>query len=100
MAKPVCIKCETFMRVRKVGVALEERIPTGAVNETGDALYGPYKLWAGDLLACPTCGAEVVAAFGMYAIAEHYEEQYARTVAGYAEKGMLYVAYDRPRAHP
>jgi hypothetical protein len=70
MPKPVCLPCLKFYRPKRNGVYIEEGRPVG---ET----WQPYKIWAADLWACPSCGAEMVTGFGRDAIAEHYEPDYA-----------------------
>jgi hypothetical protein len=66
MSNVVCPKCETFMRVKKNGVFVEEQDSTG----------GPYRIWSADLYGCPTCNAEVVTGFGPRPIVEHYQPEY------------------------
>ena len=41
----------------------------------------PYKVWCGDLYACPDCGAEVVSGVGFHPLAEHYQTEFLGTVA-------------------
>lgn len=73
MPKPVCVKCGKFFRVKKNGVAIEEGMPSGPVDDT---LWEPYKLWNADLWECKTCGFQMVTGFAKQPISEHYRLDY------------------------
>lgn len=54
---------------------------------------GPYKLFSADKYACPSCKKEVVADFPVMPIVEHYQPNYAATVATFHEKVAPVVRY-------
>lgn len=70
----VCVKCKKFLRVKKVGVVLEEGMPIS------DTEWGPYKMWIADLHECPTCGFELIAGFAQHALGEHFHPDYDEKV--------------------
>jgi hypothetical protein len=71
MPQPACVPCERLMKCVQTGAFLEE------LKENGD----PYKLWACDVFACPTCGREVVTGYGGEPIATVAKRQdYDQTV--------------------
>ena len=43
--------------------------------------WGPYKLWNGDLYECEGCGAQIVVGIAHQPLSEHYQPDYAATVA-------------------
>lgn len=69
-----CAICCKFMRVKKQGVAVEERMPQRQAD--GSEVWMPYKLWMADLCECPGCGAQILAGFGHAPVAEHYQPSY------------------------
>lgn len=79
--KPICVPCRRFFRPKKNAVSFIEGMP-----ETNDvaALMGnraadqwkPYKLWNGDLWACPDCGAEIIVGVGIWPLAEYFQEDF------------------------
>lgn len=76
-----CPRCRRFFRVRKVGVFWEEGMP-----KTNDLAgeWVPYKLWAGDLLECEGCGAQlIIPPPARQPIAEHYQPNYSTLVERY-----------------
>jgi hypothetical protein len=75
-----CVKCQTFLIISDIGVAVEEIMGDGQ----------PYKLWTADLFECPTCGMQVITRFGSEPICEHFENDYDSTKKRYAEKELLY----------
>jgi hypothetical protein len=81
--KPVCVPCERFMRMKKSGYYFLEGMPIENRAEPGiiePEKWKPYKLWAGDLYECPTCGASTIVGTGMSHIAEHYQKDFAHRV--------------------
>lgn len=40
------------------------------------AKFGPYKVWMADLWECPRCAYQVIAGFGLNALAEHYQQPF------------------------
>jgi hypothetical protein len=70
-ASKILCGCGRFMTVKKNGVTVEELMEDGA----------PYRLWDADLWACDGCGVEIIAGFGHFAIAEHWQPTYAETRA-------------------
>ena len=66
--KPICVPCKMFMRCKKNDYPFEE----GFGNGEGKT----YKLWLGDLWACPSCDAEIVIGVGRAPIAEHFEPNF------------------------
>jgi hypothetical protein len=59
--------CGRFMRVKQNSVTVEELLEDGA----------PYKLWDADLWECVECGVEIIAGFGAFPLAEHWQPIYA-----------------------
>lgn len=68
--KPVCIDCtpegSTEMNIVRTGVVV--------VEYTEDEK--PYKLWSGDVAACPVCLREVVCRYGNSAFAHNHEKDF------------------------
>ena len=76
----VCVKCGAFLRPETVGVGVLVM-----------ADWGPYQLWAADLLKCVKCGCEVAGRYGDHSLANHYEgEEFERIVEWYRERNLLY----------
>jgi hypothetical protein len=79
--KPICVPCERFMRPKKNGTFFLEGKPWGGDvewnNKRGKEGLGwtPYKLWQGDLWACPDCGAEIIVGVGLHPWAEHHHQR-------------------------
>ena len=66
-------------------VNLSEGMPEPGLCEhpspgKGSLGWKPYKVWAGDLWECPTCGHQLVNGVGYQPLAEHYQEEFGRTV--------------------
>ena len=78
MPMMVCVKCGSFLKIKKNGVSIEELMPSHIPGE-----WQPYKLWMADLYGCERCGAEVAAGFGQQPFAEHYQDAYAKALAGF-----------------
>lgn len=86
--KPICVPCERFYRPKKNGFSFIEGMPE-SVSEAkpGKAepeKWAPYKLWMGDLWACPDCGSEIVVGCGRAPLGEHYQPDFADRVQSYA----------------
>jgi hypothetical protein len=77
-----CAKCFKFMRVKKIGIGVEEGMP-----EFGG--WRPYKLWMADLCECPDCGAQMIAGFGSGPIAEHWQAEYERLAKVFSPIGRI-----------
>lgn len=66
MTKPVCVKCECFMRPKKNGFYSTEGKPHGGTvpwdgnRGKGSEGWTPYKIWAGDLWECPCCLYQII----------------------------------------
>lgn len=89
MPKPVCVGCRCFYRPTHNGFVFMEGKPDNNPKRIpADELRGhrhpeawtPYKLWNGDLWACPDCGHEIVVGVIGPPLAEHYEKNFAETV--------------------
>ena len=89
--KPVCVKCQCFYRPKKNGYIFMEMMPIfGASDEVqppeerrgtkAPHLWQPYKLWRGDLWACPECDHETVVGVAWEPISEHYMRDFAEKV--------------------
>lgn len=81
--KPVCVRCERFLRCVKTGVYFVEGRPlvNGAVPGVDHPeQWGPYKLWAGDRYECDGCGYVILTGFGLSPISEHYKPDFADAV--------------------
>jgi hypothetical protein len=86
--KPICVPCQRFFRMKKSGYYFVEGMPAPTANgerapagRAAPSLWQPYKVWAGDLWECPDCGAQIIAGTGQNAIAEHYEDGFAKLVS-------------------
>lgn len=82
MPKPVCVKCHRFFRPHKTGFSLIEGMPKGKWTEPGienDEDWQDYKLWMADLYKCEGCGTEIVVGFANRPVAEHYQDDFAKT---------------------
>ena len=60
---PICVKCKREMRVTKNEFLVKDK----AVGNR------PSTVWMGDVWECPSCGAEIVAGFGVGRIGESLE---------------------------
>lgn len=81
--KPICVPCERYMRPKKNGVWFVEGMPSENCAAPGKAeadKWRPYKLWSGDLWACPDCGAEIIVGVGWEPLREHYMPDFAEKV--------------------
>lgn len=78
----VCVKCQAFMGIKKMGVAVIETVGVPPM---------PTRIWRADLLACPICGAEMLANFGHEPVAEKHEAGFASALSGL--NGHKYVVY-------
>lgn len=92
MLKPVCVPCQRFFRIEKSGFIFIEGMPMpGADRALPGTLeperWQPYKLWAGDLWRCESCGAKILSGFGNGPISEHYRSDFANL----AEMSQLQV---------
>lgn len=78
----ICVKCQRIYVVKKNAVAFEEgRVVHHLDLETNiDATLEPYKLWMGDLWACPSCGHEVIVGVPQHPLAVHYQPSYSDSV--------------------
>jgi hypothetical protein len=89
MLKPICVPCQRFYRPKKNGFYFVEGMPLMNKAEPGkrDAnLWGPYKLWCGDLWVCEGCGHEIVVGVGRNPLAEHYQPDFAAHVESFNAK--------------
>lgn len=84
--KPVCVPCQRFYRPKTNGLSFIEGMPTGNGVQPGlrdPENWKPYKLWMGDLWACPDCGAEIVVGAGQRPVAEHYQPDFQQQVTAH-----------------
>lgn len=79
--KPICVKCHRFYRPKKTGLYFIEGMPDDGAKPglAEPEKWKPYKLWSGDMWACPDCGAEIISGVGRDRIAEHYEPEFSAT---------------------
>lgn len=91
MSGLACATCFKFFRVKKMGVAFEEGMPVGPVQEDGGPeSWQSYKLWMSDLCECPGCGARVlITGTGQRPISEHYKPGYAEARDRFAPIGRV-----------
>ncbi len=92
MPKPVCVKCERFMRPKHNGLAWIEGMPAheGAlVGKPGEGQWRPYKLWLGDLWWCPDCETEIIIGNGHVAVSEHFEDNFCQATEALGAKLMI-----------
>jgi hypothetical protein len=90
--KPICVPCERFMRPKKSGFYFIEGMPTqhGLVKRgKGADGWKPYKIWCGDLWACPDCRAEIIVSVGFAPLSEHYQPEFAVTLATTGAERLL-----------
>lgn len=82
--KPVCVPCQRFFRMEKVGFYFIEGMPLpGERPKLGTAepeKWTPYKIWVGDQWKCEGCGAAILSGFSHNPIAEHYQSEFQETV--------------------
>ena len=82
--KPVCVGCERFMRMKQAGYYFIEGMPKDSnqspIGKGADDHWIPYKVWAGDLWECRTCGHQVISGLGQHPVAEHFEPDFADTI--------------------
>ena len=79
--KPVCVPCQRFFRIKKIGVCFVEAMPAPGTRHPlpGTAepdKWVPYKLWSGDRWECDGCGATIISGVGRGPLAEHYEPHF------------------------
>ncbi len=86
MHKPVCVKCQCDFQVKRVGAQVVEM-----------AVFGPYKIWDADMLACPGCGTEIVAQFAEGPASEHYMPGFASLLEAVKEQAADRLVYDYER---
>jgi hypothetical protein len=108
--KPICARCNLFLRMIRAGEYFEERMPgpggakrpvlaepeaepdhahmvrciAGSLTRVvpGElAGWQPYKLWVGDVWECRGCGAQVIVGVPPNPLAEHFDSEYAKRVA-------------------
>jgi hypothetical protein len=78
--KPICIKCQRFFRIKKMGFYFTEAMPVGPDRakpgtEEPDK-WKPYKIWSGDSWECLGCGATIVSGFAQQPIAVQHEADF------------------------
>ena len=69
MPRATCAECLMFMRCKKNDVKVIEGMPTK--NADGEEVWVPYKVWAADLWACPTCNHQIITGYSKRAIEKH-----------------------------
>jgi len=82
--KPICVRCQRFYRVLENGYSFVEGMPTEIGAQPGKEepeKWKPYKLWRGDLWVCIGCGNLIIAGVARAPVAEHYQPEFADTVA-------------------
>lgn len=83
MLKPICVGCKRFYRMVKSGYYFIEGKPreNGALPGTlAPDKWSPYKLWAGDLWECKSCGHVLVSGVGIAPISEDYKSDFKQRV--------------------
>ena len=78
----VCVKCQAPFGMKRTGVTV--------IKTTGNPPM-PASIWRANLLACPICGAEMLAHFGHEPVAEQHEAGFKAALAGV--NGDRYVVY-------
>jgi len=81
----VCVKCEIGYKIKKNGAYLIEMFCEPPQ---------PYKIWMCDIWKCPKCNREVVKGFGSTPIAEHFQANFNRILAGVLESKDSVVIYE------
>lgn len=82
MLKPICVPCQRFFRMVKMGLYFVEGMPVGRIAAVGAShpeQWKPYKIWSGDKWKCQGCGAEIISGTGRDPIAEHYQPDFQAT---------------------
>lgn len=77
MPKPVCVKCQRFLRPLKNGVRVLEKKPINGNNLSPPGLeapekWVPYKVWQADSWECRGCKTVVVIGYGIKPLWEDY----------------------------
>ena len=79
----VCPACQVGLEVRRNGVGVETMSD-----------FGPYQYWHGDLLACPSCGLEIISNFGEIPKVCHYEQpRYQFVLEVERQKNLVFQAW-------
>lgn len=80
--KPVCVPCQRFFRLKKIGFYFIEGMPIeqGALpGNIEPEKWGPYKLWVGDRFECEGCGTVILSGFGKGPICERHKPNFLDT---------------------
>lgn len=85
--KPICVRCERFMRPERNGYYFLEGMPI--INGAEPGSWKPYKLWAGDLWRCPTCHYQTITGVPTHPIAEHYQPGFDELVERLGARRLL-----------
>lgn len=62
--KLVCVNCQTRLRIKRNGILTVDMFQDPPE---------PYEAFTGDLWECPGCKAQIVAGFGQFPVARHFE---------------------------
>jgi len=77
MPRPVCVRCNHFMRVAHNGVYAIEH---GVDDPTDQATRTPYRIWMADQFECPICDAVILTAFGKEPVSERHKHGFERWI--------------------
>lgn len=79
---PVCVTCQKEYRPEKNGITAIEM-----------ASFGPYKIWAADLLKCPKCGHLVISGYSDFAL-DHLDSNFKAALSFSMESGNAYLFFE------
>jgi len=80
----VCEKCQAALQMKKMGIT---------VIETSGNPPTAIRLWKADLLACPICGAGVIAHFSHEPMMERHEAGFGQALKG-IPKEARFILYN------
>lgn len=85
MPKVICTDCQVEYKIEKNGVYVVEMFSDPPQ---------PYKLWSADLWKCPNCRREIIAGFGMSALAEHFQKNFTTVLDQAKKTGKVFYDYE------
>ena len=83
---PVCVQCQTEMKVKEIGITIVEMF---------DNPPRPYKLWAADARECPVCGAVMTWGHAELPFARHGQDDFQARLKAIPEEKRVYC-YEHP----
>lgn len=85
MIRPICVNCGVMYAVEKQGVVVANM-----------ASFGVAELISADRLQCPSCGHEIIGAFGYNPFAYHHDDNFAERLREAQDSGLIFLAFASP----